>query len=80
MNKNSRQDNINNSSSSNNYNKKTLEDFQNCGIISRQEPKEIQSPVRSSFCGPKYSIISTLDLAYFLNCGTISRQKPAYTS
>ncbi len=28
----------------------------------------------SLFCGPKYSTISTLDLAYFLNCGTISRQ------
>ncbi len=47
INKNSRQDNVINNSSNNN-NKKTLEDFQNCGIISRQEPKEIQSPVRVS--------------------------------
>ncbi len=50
INKNSRQDNINNSSSSNN-NKKTLEDFQNCGIISRQEPAYF----------PKWSTISRLE-------------------
>ncbi len=38
INKNSRQDNVINNISNNNNNKKTLEDFQNCGIISRQEP------------------------------------------
>jgi hypothetical protein len=66
INNNSRQDNVINNSSNNN-NRKTLEDFQNCGIISRQEPKEIQSTVRVSIL-PYFvaqSTISRLELAYF---------------